>query len=220
MRIFEFSRNDFLKRSAVIVYFGEKRLKTRKNLLGTTVLTVLAISIVLPFITQTVTAETKEKPEVLPHGPNGSSNWTWIKTNTINVIFPAGGKKPTFLWWYTEDTSNIYVLKYKGLIEFMTFHTPYYQHVYESTEYRLRTMLNDEYFEPGQHMLQQQARLRIQQRLMQLASLYGLHRPYLPFSACEWNLTGPVEAPSDDPNYLSFNFTLVSVPFENLKFAE
>ena len=189
-------------------------------MLGTTVLTVLVISIVLPFITHTVAAQTKEKPEVLPHGPYGNSDWTWIKTDTVNIIFPAGGKKPTFLWWYTEDTSNVYVLKYKGLIEFMTFHAPYYQHVYEATEFRLRTMLNDEYFEPGQQMFRQQARLRIQQRLMQLASFYGLHRSYLPFSACEWNLTGPVEVPSDDPNYLSFNFTLVSVPFPNLIFAE
>ena len=218
--MFEFSGNDSLKRSGFLVYFGEKRLKTGKKMLGTAVLATLAISLVLPLAFQPVSAQSLEKPEVLPHGPNGSSYWTWIKTDTVNIIFPAGGKKPTFLWWFAEDTSNIYVLKYKGLIEFMTFHTPYYRRVYEATELRLRSMLNDEYFEPGQHMLQQQARLRIRQRLMELASFYGLHRPYLPFDACGWNLTGPVEVPSDSPQYLSFNFTLVDAPSPNLKFAE
>jgi len=179
------------------------------------------MSLLLPLIVQPGSAETLgEKPQVLSYGPNGSGNWTWIKTDSINIVFPAGGKKPTFLWWFANDTSSIYVVKYKGLIEFMTFDLPYYQHVYEATELRLRAMLNDRYFEPGQHRLQQAIQLRIQQKLMQLASIYGLHRPYLPFSACEWNLTGPVEAPSTNPQYLSFNFTLVNTPFPSLKFAE
>lgn len=219
MAMFEVYRSDSLKRSEILVYFSEKRLKIGKNI-GTAALTILAISLTLPFTAQIATARNTEKPEILHHGPNGNPNWTWIKTDTINIIFPAGGKKPTFLWWYTEDTSNIYVLKYKGLIEFMSFNTPYYQHVYEATEHRLRTILDDDYFQPCQHKLQQQIRLRIQQRLMQLAFFYGLHNPYLPFSACEWNLTGPVEAPIDNPQYLSFNFTLVKVPLPNLKFAE
>ncbi len=218
--MFEFSRNDSLKRSRFLVYFGEKSLKTGKKVLGTAILITLAISLVLPLTLQTASAQPLDKPEILQNGPNGSKYWTWIKTDTVNIIFPAAGKKPMFLWWFAEDTSNIYVMKYKGLIEFMTFHTYYYRRVYEATEYRLRTMLNDDYFEPGQHKLQQQARLRIQQRLMALASFYGLHRPYLPFNACGWNLTGPIEVPSDNPRYLSFNFTLVDVPFPNLKFAE
>ncbi|UCH31135.1 MAG: hypothetical protein JSV05_06380 [Candidatus Bathyarchaeota archaeon] len=195
-------------------------MKIGRNLLGTTVLAILAISLALPIAAQPASAQTLEKPEILPYGPNGSNKWTWIKTDTINIIFPAGGKKPTFLWWYSEDPSNIYALKYKGLIEFMTFATPYYQHIYEATEFRLKTVLNDEYFEPSQNMLQQHVRLRIQQRLMQLALLYGLHNPYLSFSACEWTLSGPTEVPDDNPQYLSFNFTLIGVPFPNLKFAE
>lgn len=216
---FEVYRSDSLKRSNLLVYFGEKRLKKRKNI-GTAALTILAISLTIPFTAQTATAQHTRKPEILHHGPNGNRNWTWIKTDTINIMFPAGGKKPTFLWWYTEDTSNIYVLKYKGLIEFMSFKTPYYQRIYEATELRLRTTLENDYYKPRQHMLRQQIRLKIQEELMQLAFFYGLHRPYLPFSACEWNLTGPAEAPIDDPQYLSFNFTLVKVPFTNLKFAE
>ncbi|UCB61378.1 MAG: hypothetical protein JSW72_04845 [Candidatus Bathyarchaeota archaeon] len=196
-------------------------MKNGKNILGTTVvLAILATSLVFPVAAQTTGGQNREHPEILPHGPNGSNNWTWIKTDTINLIFPAGGRKPMFLWWYAEDPSNIYALKYKGLIEFMTFATPYYQHVYEATEFKLRTALNSGYFEPSQYQIRQQARLRIQQRLMNLAFFYGLHKPYLPFGACEWSLSGPVEVPDGSPLYLSFNFTLVGVPFPNLKFAE
>lgn len=144
----------------------------------------------------------------------------WIKTDKISIIFPAGGEKPMFLWWYADDTSNIYVVKYKGLIEFLTFDQPFYRRVYEAAELRLRTMLNETYIFPRRHMLQAMIRMRIQQKLMQLAFLYGLHRPYLPFSACQWNLTGPTEVTRGDVQYLSFNFTLVKVPFPNLQFAE
>ncbi len=216
---FEFSRSDFLKRSFFQVYFGEKSLKTRKNILATTILTILTMSLVLPLIAQPASAQTLTKPEVLQHGPNGSPKWKWIKTDNINIIFPSSGK-PMFLWWYANDTSHIYVVKYKGLIEFLTFDYPYYRRIYEATETRLRAILNETYYGPSEHMLQEMIRMRIRQRLMYLAFLYGLHSPYLPFNACQWNLTGPSEVTRGDIQYLSFNFTLVQVPFSNLKFAE
>lgn len=220
MAKFEFSRSDFLKRSRLQVYFGEKRLKTRKSILGTTFLAILTLSLTLPLIAHSSSAQTLTKPEVLPYGPNGSPDWLWIKTDKINVVFPAGGRKPMFLWWDANDTSSIYVVKYKGLIEFMTFDYTYYRRMYEASELRLRTMLEERYFGPRQHVLREMMRRRIQERLMQLAYWYGLHRPYLPFSAGVWNLTGPEEVTRGDVQYLSFNFTLVEVPFPRLKFAE
>ena len=189
-------------------------------MLGTTILAILTLSLALPLIAQPAYAQTLEKPEVLPYGPDGSKKWQWIKTDKINIIFPSSGRKPMFLWWYANDTSNIYVVKYKGLIEFMTFDAPYYRHVYAATELKMQTMLNERYFGPKQHMLHEMIRNRIQQKIMQLAEEYGLHSPYLPFSAGLWNLTGPAEVTRGDVQYLSFNFTLVEVPFPNLKFAE
>ncbi|MDH5448215.1 MAG: hypothetical protein OEY24_03045 [Candidatus Bathyarchaeota archaeon] len=191
-------------------------MKTRKNLIGPTILAILTMSLALPLIAQPASAQTLTKPEILTY----REKWQWIKTDKINIIFPSGGKKPMFLWWYANDTSNIYVVKYKGLIEFMTFDYPYYRRVYEATEQKMQTMLNERYFGPKQHILQAAIRNRIQQQLQQLAFLYGLHRPYLPFSACQWNLTGPTEVTQGDVQYLSFNFTLVKVPFTNLEFAE
>jgi len=189
-------------------------------MLGTTILAILAMSLAFPLIAQSASAQTLTKPEILSHGPDGSHKWLWIKTEKINVIFPAGGKKPMFLWWYANDTSNIYVVKYKGLIEFMTFDIPYYRHTYQATEHTMQTMLNERYFGPKQHKLQPMIQMRMQQKLMQLGKIYGLHSPYLPFSAGQWNLTGPTEVTRGDVQYLSFNFTLVKVPFPNLKFAE
>ncbi len=195
-------------------------MKTGKKTVGTSVLAILAMSLALPMIGQSAFAQTFRKPEILPYGPNESDKWLWIKTDRINIIFPAGGKKPMFLWWYANDTSNIYVVKYKGLIEYLTFDASYYRRIYEATELRLRTMLQDRYFEPQENMLQEMIRMRIRERLLQLAFYYGLHRPYLPFNAGRWVLTGPTEVTRGDIQYLSFNFTLAEVPFPNLEFAE
>ena len=175
----------------------------------------------LPLAAQTASAQPLTEPELLPYGPDGSNEWLWIKTDKINIIFPADGKKPMFLWWYANDTSNIYVVKYKGLIEFLTFDHPYYTRIHQATAQRLHAILNEKYFSQKKHKLQEKIQQRIQERLMKLlAHAYGLHRPYLPFSACRWNLTGPTEVTHGDVQYLSFNFTLTKVPFRDLKFAE
>jgi hypothetical protein len=214
MAIIEFSRNDFLKRSRFQGYFGEKRLKTRKSILAVTILTILTMSLALPLIAQPASAQILAKPEVpyLPYGPNGGDKWWWIKTDRINIIFPAGGKKPIFLWWYANDTSNIHVVKYKGLVEFLTVDYSYYRRVHEANEVRLRETLQSRYLEPAftQRRIGQQTHNRLRNMLMTL--LYGLHRPYLPFSACQWNLTGPTEVTRGDVQYLSFNFTLIEAP--------
>jgi hypothetical protein len=201
----------------LLVYFGEKSLKTKRNFLSTIILAILTMPIALPLLAQPTSAETLEEPELLTY----RNKWQWIKTDSINVIFPAGGKKPMFLWWYANDTSNVYVVKCKGLVEFMTYDCPYYKRVCAATELNMQNMLNATFFGPNQHRVQEMARNRIRQRLMQLADYFpDLHRAFLPFSGCEWNLTGPVEVARGDVQYLSFNFTLVRVPFSNLKFAE
>ena len=198
------------------VYFGEKRLKTRKNILSALVLAILTVPLALPLLAHPAYAETLAEPQLRTY----RNKWQWIKTDSINVIFPAGGKKPMFLWWFANDTSNVYVVKYKGLVEFMTFECPYYRRVCEATELNIQHMLNTTFFGPNQHRVQEMMRNKIRQRLLQLASYYPLHRAFLPFSGCEWNLTGPVEVTRGDVQYLSFDFTLVEVPFPEFEFAE
>jgi len=142
--------------------------------------------------------------------------WIRLDTGLITVLFPANGKKPMFLWWYSNDTNNIYVVKFKGLIEYIAFDVPYYLRRYEANGLTIQERLEAKYAMFGPYQTQ------IRNRIIEyIGRLLGLHRPFLPFSACEWNLTGPVLVPKgNNVYYVSFNFTLTKVPFERFKFAE
>jgi len=136
-------------------------------------------------------------------------NWWKIKTDLITILFPASGRKPMFLWWYSNDTDNIYVVKYKGLIEYMTIDYPYYNNAYEANALAVQERLEAKYASSGSHQN------RIRERIMAayLGWFLDFHPSYLPFSACRWNLTGPVNVTRDDGvSYISFNFTLTEAP--------
>jgi len=136
------------------------------------------------------------------------AHWWKIKTDLITILFPSGGKKPMFLWWYSNDTDNIYVVKYKGLIEYMTIDYEYYTKMYEANQLTIRERLEAKYASQGPH--QTQIRNRITEYF---GWLLGLHPAYLPFSACRWNLTGPINVTREDGvSYISFNFTLTDAP--------
>jgi hypothetical protein len=133
--------------------------------------------------------------------------WWRIKTDLITILFPAGGKKPMFLWWYSNDTNNIYVVKYKGLIEYMTIDYPYYLHKYQADNLTIQEQLEAKYAIAGLHQTQIRSRIRAY-----LGLLLGLHPAYLPFSACQWSLSGPINVTEDGVSYISFNFTMVKAP--------
>jgi len=140
------------------------------------------------------------------YGSDGK--WVKIQKDLITILFPAGGKKPMFLWWYANDTSNIYVVKYKGLIEYATLDYDYYHIANEVNPSTIRERLIAKYASAGPHQT------RIRDEIMDyLKGILGFHPALLPFSACRWNLTGPVEVAKDDGvSYISFNFTLVDAP--------
>ena len=143
-------------------------------------------------------------------------NWWKIKTDLITILFPANGRKPMFLWWYSNDTDNIYVVKYKGLIEYLTIDYPYYNNLYEANALTVQERLEAKYASSGPHQN------RVRERIMAayLGWLLGFHPAYLPFSACRWNLTGPVNVSREDGvSYISFNFTLTKAPLA-FNFAE
>jgi hypothetical protein len=111
-------------------------------------------------------------------------------------------------------------MKYKGLIEFLTFDVPYYLRVNEALAERIREKLQAGFIEPNEALLAWQIRNRIRDRLLNIATLYDLHPPFLSFSACEWNLTGPILEPRGSNTYcVSFNFTLTKAP-PTFSFAE
>jgi len=170
---------------------------------------LLSISLtlsMLPFVVLPAAANNESTPIIIDE--NYRQHWIRLKTDLITILFPANGTKPMFLWWYSNDTNNIYVVKYKGLIEFLTFDVPYYLRRYEADDLTIRERLEAKYAMSGPH--QTMIRNRI---LAYIAGLLGLHPPFLPFSACEWNLTGPVPVhKGDNIYYVSFNFTLTKAP--------
>jgi len=139
---------------------------------------------------------------------NYRQHWIRLETDLITILFPANGKKPMFVWWYSNDTNNVYVVKYKGLIEFLTFDAPYYLRRYEANNLSIQEQLESKYATAGPHQTQIRNRIRTY-----ISWLLGLHPAFLPFSACEWNLTGPEMVPKENNVYcVSFNFTLTKAP--------
>jgi len=160
----------------------------------------------LPFMVLPAAANNESTPITIDE--NYRQHWIRLETDLITILFPANGRKPMFLWWYSNDTNNIYVMKYKGLIEFLTFDVPYYLRRYEANNLTIQERLEAEYVTSGPHQTQIRNRIRTY-----IGWLLGLHLPFLPFSACEWNLTGPVFVPRKDDVYcVSFNFTLTKAP--------
>ncbi len=160
----------------------------------------------LPFIVLPAVADDNSNPVFIDE--NYRQHWIRLKTDLITILFPANGKKPMFLWWYSNDTDNVYVMKYKGLIEFLTFDAPYYLRRYEANNLTIQQRLEANYATAGPY--QTQIRNRI---LAYMAELLDLHPPFLRFGACEWNLAGPILVPKGDNVYcVSFNFTLKKAP--------
>ena len=194
--------------------------KTRK-LISAILLGALLTALTLPLATASASAEEGQKHVQATWRTQG--NWTYIQNDMITIVFPAGGKKPMFLWWYTNDPDNINVVKYKGLIEYVTFNQTYFIWRHQAEAWRIRERIEASYYEPIKHTIQNQLRLKAIQRILSdIGNFTGLHTPYLPFSGCQWELSDPMNVTKGGVKYLSFNFTLVDVPEyrPNLQFAE
>jgi hypothetical protein len=193
-------------------------VKNTKKLVVTSFLAILLAAIATPLMITPVSAE--ENATSVTVKTEGS--WTYIQNDMITIVFPAGGKKPMFLWWNTKDPSNINVVKFKGLIEYNTYEKSYFLWRCQAEAWRIRERIEAQYYGPKQHMLENMLRLRALQILWKIGNYTGLHAPYLPFSGCTWRLDGPENVTRDNVKYLSFNFTLVDVPGyrPNMQFAE
>jgi hypothetical protein len=190
----------------------------RKNILGATILAILAISIALPLTVLPVSA----KEERVQATWQTKDSWTYIKNDVITIMFPAGGKKPMFLWWHTNDPDNINVVKYKGLIEYTTYAGPYFLWRCRAEAWGIKEQIQAYYYEPKRGMLTDWRQQQAQQTMAEIGEALDLHAPYLPFSGCEWELSPPINVTKGDIEYLGFNFTLVDVPGyrPNMQFAE
>ena len=64
-------------------------------------------------------------------------NYTRIQTDQYTVIFPRNGTKPMFVWWANNETDKVYVVHYKGLIEYTNIN---------GSSFMLRNMAEGELF--------------------------------------------------------------------------
>lgn len=185
-------------------------------------LAFLLISLAMPlFLMNNVSAAGNKEISNVSYGLTEDKKWWRIQTDLITILFPAGGKKPMFLWWYSNDTNNIYVVKYKGLIEYLAIDYPYYQHKYQADNLTIKERLEAKYCESELYPLWKRQQIRNKLQNMYLRWFLDFHPAYLPFSACQWNLTGPVNVTRDDGvSYISFNFTMVKAHLPIFKFAE
>jgi hypothetical protein len=185
-------------------------VKSAKNSVLSVVLSFLLLSTAIPVL---MANEVNAENVTGSNGPVSYTQdgaWWKIQDDLITVLFPSNGK-PMFLWWYSNDTSNVYVVKYKGLIEYMTLDTPYYDQKYEANATIVQDQMMAMYGMYGNMMQRGMIRERIASAYAKW--LLDFHPSFLPFAAAKWDLTGPVEVVREDGvSYLSFNFTLVSAP--------
>jgi hypothetical protein len=199
----------------------------RKSILALGLAFLLAMP-VLAALSPTVNADDSvENIQSLPVKPPYVWNNTWYKFESplITLIFPAKGTKPMFLWWYTNDNSTIYVVKFQGVIEYLAIDKPYYRHRFHADNATINATLWGRYIEPKLSQKRNQHGYGwnwYRNKVEQFKELFqSLHSAYLPFSACNWNLTGPTFVKGGENAYWSFKFNLTKVNGHNgLKFAE
>ena len=198
-------------------------MQTKRKLLVATILAILLVSLAAPSVAlPTLASENSDDEEdalkVVP-----VDNWYKLENDIVTVLFPRGGQKPMFIWWYTGQPDQIYVVKYEGLIEYFTFEGEYYRRMREAWEDRFREM----YLDPEEHRLMEMGesglmRLMILRQIM-LQVNATWHRPFFPFNAAQWSLSEVQNITADGKIIgVSFAFKLVQVPdwMPGFQFAE
>jgi len=206
----------------------------KRNWLAAMALSILLVSLASPLIALSTSAsEDQDDVRIIP------GTWYKLESDIITVLFPAGGKKPMFMWWYTNKPDQVYVVKFQGLIEWFAFDHPLlprnpetYNHLREAWQETWRERFAGMFFEPEKTRLMNigsagMLRLMIMQQIMQqiierMQSHW--HRAYLPFNAGTWSLgeIHNITSPEGKTIGVAFTFTLEDLPYwmPNMQFAE
>jgi len=204
------------------VFFGEKTLKTKRNLLAATVLAILLVSLTAPMLALPTSALDNDEDDIKIE--DVEEHWKILKTDIITVLFPRSGRKPMFLWWYTEEPSRIYVVKYQGLIEYFAFDKLPYPEFYRRMHVALAERLHEMYVAQREDYYRNMGTMEDMMKLSLLQMLWmevfenweNLHAPMLRFDAARWELTDVSNITTSDGKVIgvSFAFKLVAVPFQ------
>jgi len=208
-------------------------MRTKRNWLTTVIVAILLMSLAAPLVAVPAFATEDDEDEV--RIVSEREDWYKLESDIVTVLFPRGGRKPMFIWWYTGAPGQIYVVKYQGLIEWFAFEDPslpsnpdYYNRLREAWQETWRERFARMYFEPEQdRWMNYTDRLRLLQQIMTQIHLRmesEWHRPFLPFDAGRWTLGDFANITLSDGKIIgiSFAFRLVELPdwMPNLQFAE
>jgi len=191
----------------------------------------LALIVALPVVATSINlvgadanTAADDQTQTAPMAPLKEGVWYKFSTSLITLLFPVKGEKPMFIWWYTNDSSQVYVVKFNGLVEYLTFDTEYYIRRYPANGSAICERLVENYIGPKMgHMqgpLRQKITNKIEHMKQSIEDEFSLHPAYLPFSSAEWRLDPPTLVPDDNVSYWSFNFTLIHVPMPKFAFAQ
>ncbi len=164
------------------------------------------ISAIAPLFSNQVSAQDSNDSSEIQVLNTGQ--WWQINTSKITVLCPVQGQKPMFLWYYNDNSSQVYSVKYRGLVEYLPLNG-YYTPNCEANPQTMQSLMLSEYGMGGMHM--NQIRGTIDGAYQGWET--DFHSSYLPFSACTWHLTDPFEGSDENGNgYVSFNLTLNDAP--------
>jgi hypothetical protein len=208
----------------------------RRNWFASIALTILLMSLATPLIALPTAAsedESNDEVRIIP------GTWYKLESDIITVLFPSGGKKPMFIWWYNNQPDQIYAVKFQGLIEWLAFDHPLlpqnpetYNRMREAWNYTWSERFEKWYFKPEENRWMGMGdmgmfRLMIMRQIMSQMMLrmqYSWHRAYLPFNAGTWELGDFQNITTPDGKIIgkAFAFTLVDLPYwmPNMQFAE
>jgi len=210
-------------------------LRTKRNYLATTFLSILLASLGAPLLALPTSAveadDAGDDIRIIPE----AETWYKLESDIVTVLFPRRGTKPVFIWWYTGEPDQIYVVKYQGLIEWFAFehaslppNPEYYNHLREAWQETWRERFKQMYFEPERTLwMGMMDRITLLEIIMheimeEIESTW--HRPFLPFEAGRWTLSDikNITTPEGKIIGVSFAFTLAELPdwMPNLQFAE
>jgi hypothetical protein len=213
--------------------FLVKILKVEKNWFVMAFLSILLVSLSAPLFALPVSGSEDEQNDDVRIVPG---TWCKLESDIVTVLFPADGKKPMFIWWYTKAPDQVYVVKFKGLIEWFAFDNPmlpgnpeYYNRLREAWQETWRERFENMYFKPEENRMGMSDATRLMllheimyQMMIQMEARW--HNAFLPFDVGRWTLSQPenITTPEGKVIGVSFGFTLTELPdwMPNLKFAE
>lgn len=91
----------------------------RRKALSIMILFVLLASVATAAVPVSASSSSSVASETSAPVVTNEGNYTKIVTDTFTVMIQRNGTKPAFVWWANNDTSERYVLQYKGLVEYV-----------------------------------------------------------------------------------------------------